>query len=128
MRVLLDSSAIIEYIRGNREVLQVMENAEDIHTSALCAFETLAGAYKDRKTEGLIEDLSPFPFTLRDSRRAASIYSALSKSGKRVNVMDVLIYSQAAERGLAIITKDRDYSVINSVTKDNLEIFTIRST
>jgi len=125
MKVLLDSSAIIEYIKGNENVLKAMEEAQDSYTSALCAFETLAVADKDEDVESFISELSPLPFTLKDSKTAANIYSSLAKVGKMVNVMDVLIYSQAAERGLGIITKDNDYSIMNNVTKYGLKIFAI---
>lgn len=126
MKILLDTSAIVEYRRHNEDVMLLIEEAEDSCTSSLCAFEVLAGSIKDLETESFIASLGALPFTLRDSKRAALVYSALVKAGKMVNIMDVLIYVQAAEHGLSIITKDRDYSIINTVTKGNLKVFTLQ--
>ena len=122
MKLLIDTSAIIDYINGDEKILHIMDGADDVRTSSLCAYETLIGASGNKVAERFMADLSPFPFTFRDSRRAADIYRLISKKGKTVNVVDILIYAQAIERGLSILTKDNDFSLINNVVKGNLDV------
>jgi predicted nucleic acid-binding protein len=125
MKLLLDTSAIISYVNGDGRILQEVEKAEIVCTSSLCAYETLVGSKDDAKVERLVAALMPLPFTFKDSKRAAAIYGKISKSGRRVNVMDVLICSQALERGLAVLTRDRDFAKIRDASKQNFEIIQI---
>lgn len=122
MKLLLDTSVIIDYTNGDEKVLDAINNADGVYTSSLCSFETLVGSLKNRDIERFLIELTPLPFTFRDSKRAANIHSILAKSGKKVNLIDVLIYSQAIERGLSILTTDNDFSIINDVIKGNLNI------
>ncbi len=46
MRILLESSAVIEYLKGNRKVKEVMDNAEDFYISSLSVYEILLGKVK----------------------------------------------------------------------------------
>ncbi len=125
MKLLMDTSAIISYVNGDGRVLQEMEKAESVCTSSLCAYETLVGSQDEVKVERLVAALTPLPFTFRDSRRAAAIYAKISKSGRKVNVMDVLICSQAVERGLAVLTGDKDFAKIRDASKQGFDIILI---
>ncbi|BCU70073.1 hypothetical protein KN1_13700 [Stygiolobus caldivivus] len=43
MKVLLESSAIIEYLKGDKEVKEIVDKAEDFYVSSLSAYEVLLG-------------------------------------------------------------------------------------
>jgi predicted nucleic acid-binding protein len=122
MKLLLDTSVIIDYTKGDARVLDAVNNADGAYTSALCSFETLVGSLKSKDIEGFLVELTPLPFTFRDSKRASNIYSVLFKLGRKVNLMDVLIYAQAAERGMCILTNDSDFGIINDAVNGGLEI------
>jgi len=52
MKALLDSSAIIELLRGNLKVMEIIEEADVVTTSVLCAYEILTGEMYRERREG----------------------------------------------------------------------------
>lgn len=124
MKFLIDTSALIGYAKNDAEAVRAVLGTEGVLTSALCSYEIMVGSPKSKKSklEGLLTELMPLPFTFRDARRAAAICESMSNQGKTVNVIDVLIYAQAMERGLGIMTKDKDFMIINDTAKGNLTI------
>jgi len=121
MNALLDSSAIIEFLRGNLEVLRLIEEADTVSTSVLCVYEVLAGEfYRERRRRRsllrevmeLLAELNPIPLVNDDSVKASEICSALMIKGQMVNATDILISAQALRRGLTVVTKDKDFGLI----------------
>jgi len=43
MKVLIESSAIIDYLKGNKKVEEVILNSEDFYVSSLTVYEILLG-------------------------------------------------------------------------------------
>jgi predicted nucleic acid-binding protein len=122
MKLLLDTSVIIDYTKGDERILDAINEADGVYTSSLCSFETLVGSSKNKDIERFLVELTPLPFTFRDSKRAASICLALDKLGKRVKIMDILIYAQAIERGLCILTTDNHFEIVNDAVKGEVKI------
>jgi tRNA(fMet)-specific endonuclease VapC len=114
LKILLDTSALIEWERGNLNAINTIENCEEINTSSISAYETLVGlkGKKRNKTIAFFDRYPPQPFYAEDSFIATEITDALSKIGKLVNVMDILIAAQAKRLRLTILAKDKDYDVI----------------
>jgi len=117
MRILLDSSAIIEFLRGNSKVMDLIEQSDVIFTSVICAYEVLVGEmYRDKKglksllkeVKELLRELNPIPLIIEDCIKA----SALMVKGKVVSVADILISAQAIRRNLMIVTRDLDFNII----------------
>ena len=117
MRILLDSSAIIEFLRGNSKVMNLIEQSDVIFTSVICAYEVLVGEmYRDKKglksllkeVKELLRELNPIPLIIEDCIKA----SALMVKGKVVSVADILISAQAIRRNLMIVTRDLDFNII----------------
>ena len=124
MRILLDSSAIIEFLRGNSKVMNLIEQSDVIFTSVICAYEVLVGEmYRDKKglksllkeVKELLRELNPMPLVMEDCIKASEISSALMVKGKVVSVADALISAQAIRRNLMIVTKDLDFNVIKEI-------------
>ena len=135
MKALLDSSAIIELLRGNLKVMEIIEEADVVTTSVLCAYEILTGEMYREKREGrsilqevteLIGELNPIPFLLDDSIKASEICSTLMVKGRMVNTTDILISAQAIRRDLTVITKDKDFKTIRK-SKPELKLHLINA-
>ena len=135
MKALLDSSAIIELLRGNFKVMEIIEEADVVTTSVLCAYEILTGEMYREKREGrsilqevseLIGELNPIPLLLDDSIKASEICSTLMVKGRMVNTTDILISAQAIRRDLTVITKDKDFKTIRK-SKPELKLHLINA-
>jgi hypothetical protein len=57
MKVLIESSAIIEYLKGNAKVKEIISNSEDFYVSTLTIFEVLLGKVEENK---ILDFLSAF--------------------------------------------------------------------
>ena len=135
MKALLDSSAIIELLRGNLKVMEIIEEADVVTTSVLCAYEILTGEMYRERREGrsilqevteLIGELNPIPFLLDDLIKASEICSTLMVKGRMVNTTDILISAQAIRRDLTVITKDKDFKTIRK-SKPELKLHLINA-
>lgn len=123
MNILLDSSAIISYLKGNDELRNIIESADEVLTSSLCAYEVLAGENYSRikknrtgnEVATFLEDTTIVPLDQKDAEIAAEAQARLMVKGLEQNAIDVLIGASAARNELEIITKDSDYEVIQEV-------------
>ena len=129
MRIFLDSSAIIDFLKGDKKAIDAIQNATDVYTSALCAYEILLGeAYAESKgrpghysrARRFFDSISTLPFTSTDALCAAGIVSALLRKGKRVSEMDSLIASQALLTNAIIVTRDAHFDTIKTETGQQL--------
>lgn len=126
MKLFLDSSAVIELFRNNRGVVSAIEDADEVYTGSLCAYEVLVGErYVDAKgtkshykeAAGFFETAATLPFDYDDAKKAAGVMAALSSKGKKVPEMDALIAAQAQSLNLTVLTKDaRHFDAISRET------------
>ncbi len=123
MNVFLDSSAIISYLKGDEKVREVIESADEVFTSSICAFETLVGESYARikkfrsgnEASAFLEGTVIVPFNEKDAELAAEAQAKLVAKGTTQNAIDVLIAASAARSNIEIVTKDRDYDAIQEV-------------
>lgn len=125
MRLFLDSSAIIEFFKNNRNVIKEIENAEEIYTSTICAYEVWLGEhYISKRKETAVplrigkffDNVATLPLVYEDSVRASKISAELMHEGKKIDDFDVLIATQASAQDAAILTKDvRHFRVLEEI-------------
>lgn len=115
MKLFLDSSAVIELFKSNQKVVELINEADEVYTSSLCAYEVLLGEkYLENKgrrsqyTEVCVffETAATIPFEYSDAKSASEIMAALSSKGKKIPEMDALITAQALASGATIVTRD----------------------
>ncbi|BFI74564.1 type II toxin-antitoxin system VapC family toxin [Sulfurisphaera ohwakuensis] len=109
MKILLESSAIIEYLKGNKKVKDILDNAEDFYVSSLSAFEILLGKIDENKMLDFLSSFKVLSVTLKDSVIASRIYKRLRDKGMLIGSFDILMAAQAINRDLTLITKDTDF-------------------
>ncbi len=109
MRVLIESSAIIEYLKGNAKVKEIISNSEDFYVSTLTIFEVLLGKVEENKILDFLSAFNVIGLNKKDSITASRIYKRLRDKGKLIGYFDILISAQAINRGLTLVTKDTDF-------------------
>ena len=109
MKVLIESSAIIDYLKGNKKIKEVILNSEDFYVSSLTVYEILLGKVKESE---ILDFLSAFKIinpTKKDAIIGSQIYKKLKDKGKLIGSFDILISAQAINRRLTLVTKDSDF-------------------
>jgi predicted nucleic acid-binding protein len=109
MKVLIESSAIIEYLKGNAKVKEIISSSEDFYVSTLTIFEVLLGKVEEDKILDFLSAFNVIGLNKKDSVIASRIYKRLRDKGKLIGYFDILISAQAINRGLTLVTKDTDF-------------------
>jgi len=109
MKVLIESSAIIEYLKGNAKVKEIISSSEDFYVSTLTIFEVLLGKVEEDKILDFLSAFNVIGLNKKDSVMASRIYKRLRDKGKLIGYFDILISAQAINRGLTLVTKDTDF-------------------
>ncbi|AAK42166.1 PilT protein domain protein [Sulfolobus islandicus Y.G.57.14] len=109
MKVLIESSAIIEYLKGNAKVKEIISNSEDFYVSTLTIFEVLLGKVEENKILDFLSAFNVIGLNKKDSIIASRIYKRLRDKGKLIGYFDILISAQAINRDLTLVTKDTDF-------------------
>lgn len=127
MKLFLDSSAIIELFKNNKKVIEFIEEADEIYTSSLCAYEVLVGEKyiegkgsksHSREASEFFKVAATLPFLYSDAEVASDIMKSLSLKGKKMPEMDALIAAQAIAKEATILTKDsRHFAIIGAETE-----------
>jgi len=122
VRVLVDSSAWIEFLNGHASperdaVRTLIEGDDDVCTCGVVVAEVLQGIRSERSRRE-VEDLFG-QMTLLEAPglapyvRAASLYRSLRQRGVTVrSTIDCLVAVLAEEHGCALLARDRDLSAI----------------
>ncbi|MFP3203806.1 MAG: type II toxin-antitoxin system VapC family toxin, partial [Sulfolobus sp.] len=108
-KVLIESSAIIEYLKGNAKVKEIISNSEDFYVSTLTIFEVLPGKVEENKILDFLSAFNVIGLNKKDSFIASRMYKRLRDKGKLIGYFDILISAQAINRDLTLVTKDTDF-------------------
>ena len=109
MKVLIESSAIIDYLKGNKKVEEVILNSEEFYLSYLTVYEVLLGKVKESKVFDFLSAFKIINLTKKDVVIGSQIYKKLKDKGKLIGNFDILISAQAINRRLTLVTKDSDF-------------------
>ena len=109
MKVLIESSAIIDYLKGNKKVKEVILNSEDFYINSLTVYEILLGKVKEREILDFLSAFGIINLTKKDAIIGSQIYKKLKDKGKLIQSFDILISAQAINRRLTLVTKDSDF-------------------
>lgn len=116
--VVLDSSVLIEHLRGNPRLVRFLERElrdGTLYVPALAAWELWRGATTPRRRSGLMDLLATLtvdPFTSALAALAGELHVQLSSGGRVPPTYDLLIAVHALYRDLPLATLDRDYAAI----------------
>ena len=122
--ILLDTSAYSNMARGNKEVFDAIQTAENIGVNPIIIGELLSGFAKGIHESQNIKQLERFldsprcivlPIIKESAQRYAHIHATLRKAGTPIPVSDLWIAATAMEHGLTVVTLDKHFSRIPQI-------------
>lgn len=117
-RVVLDSSAVIEMLRGTKkgEAILAMVSGKEIELPSVAAFELLRGPPSQRpRTKAFIDAVHDLPFDRAVAEEAALLEERLRHQGVPLGALDLLIAASAATRGTTLVTADADFKRVKDL-------------
>lgn len=115
-RYLIDSDAIIDYLKGIASSIQLLQSllrdGHTLATSDIVLAEVYAGLLPHERAAGerLLESLAFLSTSRQAARQAGDWRYAYSRRGTQVSLTDALIAATAQEHGAVVVTGNlRDY-------------------
>ena len=124
IRILLDTSAYIAFLKGHPEIKQTIQKADEINLNPVVVGELLAGFMKGRRAAQNREILKEFMGSPRvrlmaideeTSERYAAIFNYLREKGTPIPTNDLWIAATAMQFGLRVVTTDRHFQQVPQV-------------
>ena len=118
IKVMLDTSAYSAYLRGNAEVKQVLQEADEIYLNPVVLGELFAGfaqGGREKKNRDILREFlaSPrvqvAPIDEETAERYSAIISYLWSKGTPLPTNDLWIAATTMQYGLKLITTDSHY-------------------
>lgn len=118
--VCLDTSFIIDILRGNEEVIkkkqELDESGEMIHVPAPVIVELIGGAHLKGKKQREIEEIKNFlsttivlPLNKESAILAGEIFSSLMGSGEIMGSEDVMIAAISIQNNETLVTRNQKH-------------------
>ena len=124
MRLLLDSNAYSEFMRGNRQVRELVRTAEEVLLSAVVVGEQLFGFRQGQRFEQNLAELRSFlespyvsfiPVGPVTADRYSRIMAALKAKGRPIPTNDVWIAAHAIETGADLLSADTHFEQVDGI-------------
>ena len=124
MRVLLDSNAYSEFMRGNRRVGDLVRAAEEVLLSAVVVGEQLFGFRRGTRFEQSLMELRSFlerpyvsfvPVGPVTADRYSRIMASLKARGRPIPTNDVWIAAHAMETGADLVSADSHFEYVDGI-------------
>lgn len=115
--VCLDTSVLIENLRGKKQTVEFIKKLEDagttLSTTAITSFELYYGAYRSKRrdknlaaTKALLNRLVVLDLTDESSNEAGRILALLEESGDLIGFRDALIAAIVMTHKTTLATRD----------------------
>jgi len=132
--IVFDTSAVIEFLRGNEQTKSVVQQtelqSESVAITTVSLFELLSPFYHrnlQKEEESTRSFLSRCVILVLDSdsaEEASRIMGHLLRMGRPVNALGALISGIAlSNKASAIVTKDRDFREVAKVANIEVHMF-----
>ena len=124
IRILLDTSAYIAFLKGHPGIKQAIQKADEINLNPVVMGELLAGFMKGRRAAQNREILQEFMGSPRvrlmaideeTSGRYAAIFNYLREKGTPIPTNDLWIAATAMQFGLRVVTTDRHFRKVPQI-------------
>lgn len=117
--IILDSSAIIELIKGTeqgKEIVKLIEH-ETVGITTMSINEVLLGAKDKYKLflKEFFKSVHIFPFDEEAAYKSIDVEESLKKKGRPIGKIDILIAATCINYGIPLITCDKDFTNIQEL-------------
>jgi len=126
----LDTSTIIQYLRGDAGVREYIEGREPWLTSTICVFEVLNGRLGSSNTD-IVEVRQDFAgvqaieLSETVAIEAARLQDELVSDGDRLATADVLVAATARSTGDELVVADSDFET--DALEDAMQVTNLRT-
>ena len=116
--MILDTSVLIDLLRGNREVVEKIRSLENRHVTlsltTVSVFELWQGTdeVNEKKRERLhflLESIASFSLDTNAAKEAGKIHAALRKEGRIIDLEDSMIAGIAKVKQEPLLTRNTDH-------------------
>jgi len=128
--ILIDTSAWVEYFRGNPTVATMVHDREahSVYIIGPTITELIQGMKTEKEKEtfaGSLESLPRLKITDQDWFDAGTLGAQLRSKGITVPLADLIIYTVAMNNHCAICTLDKHFKIINTALGVKVKIIGI---
>jgi|SRR3972149_2263240 len=129
MGIILDTSILIAYERGNLDIDRLVKDSADepFGLSAITVSELLHGVHRadsesrrlkrEAFVQKVIDTFPVYPFDISAARIYADVWASLLKKGVSIGAHDLLIAATAISLGFSVATHNvRDFKKIKGLT------------
>ena len=124
MRVLLDSNAYSQFMRGREQVIRIVRDAEEVLLSAVVLGELLYGFRHGSRYERnarvirtFLDDpyVSLLPIGETTADRYSRIAASLRAKGRPIPTNDIWIAAHAMETGADLVSADHHFEYVDGI-------------
>ena len=121
MRLCIDTNAYSMLLKGDREIKELMETADEILVPAVVLGELYAGFHMGRRSKKNIDELKRFlerpgvrvaPIDSATAERYGFLVKALREIGTPLPTNDIWIAAVTFETGARLLTRDQHFKRI----------------
>jgi len=116
--ILLDSSAIVEIIRGTSNGKEILDKLKgEVFVSPFSIYEIFLGLKQNENIllERLLNTSQILNFDVGSAMSSAHIMDTLTKKGQKINIIDIFIASIALSNNLTLVSLDKDFTKIDNL-------------
>ena len=120
-RVLIDTNIYIEFLRGNKDFINVLNSTDMIAFSVVSVGELLAGFKVAKDEQKYLKELDEFLYSPRlllydidteTSEFYAKIFNELKAAGNPIPTNDIWIAALALQHGIKLLTMDNHFKKV----------------
>ena len=124
MKYLVDTTWVVEYLRGNEDIIQRLQayGAEGLAIAIVSLAELYEGVFRSNNptgNEAILKDFLTGVTVLAIDEEVCIIFgkemARLRQVGMAVGDMDLLIAATALRHDLTLLTADRDFERVNDL-------------
>jgi predicted nucleic acid-binding protein len=126
-KILIDTSAWVEYFKGNPTVAAMVHGGENYasHITGPVITELIQGMKTEKEKESFptsLESLPRLKITDQDWSDAGTFGAQLRSKGITVPLADLIIYTVARNNNCSICTLDKHFNTIDTILGPKVEI------
>ena len=126
--ILLDTNTYSAFKRGDKQIIEILQHAQEIGISPIVIGELLGGFEHGGKSKQNRIELHQFlsssrmrtyPVTVDTANFYSEVYAALKRKGHPIPTNDMWIAAQALENGCILCTYDKHFLAIDGLLVGN---------
>jgi len=125
MKVLIDTNAYSELMRGKEEIASFLDSAEVVYLSVVVAGELSAGfkgGDQERRNRSILKEFIQeggktvlLPVDMETAERFGLIKDSLSRKGTPIPINDIWIAAQCMQTGSVLLSLDSHFSQVGGL-------------